>query len=244
MKKRFAFLLLIFCFVNAFSQTGQSDVLLNKVLKQLNIVKKNIHEPLYREKVLPNKTSNSVLVIPKYRTNETDKYGNYFLELDAYIVVADNATGKILNKYVEENAWTSDAFVLTDITIDTGIYQLNTENRAFGIRVDYRGSSNPNPFGQTDLSLFIIKNNQLKKVLNNFPISEYHGEWDTNCAGESDDTNGVISIDKNQTNRFGNLIIKDTIVHTKTFKIDDDCKEKKSTKTSTKILKFNGKEYK
>jgi len=243
MKKLFTVLMLLFVFADAYSQE-QNAFLLDKVLTQLKLNKKQIHEPFYRSKVLPNKTSNSVLAIPKYRTNETDKYGNYFLELDAYIVVADNATGKILNKYVEENVWTSDAFVLEDITIDTGIYQLNTENRAFGIRVDFKGSSRPNPFGQTDLSLFIIKNNQLKKVLNNFPISEYHGEWDTNCAGKFEDVTGVISIDKNKSNGFGNIIVKDKIVNTKNIPTTDDCVEKKTTKSSTKILKFNGKEYK
>ena len=243
MKKLLTVLMLLFVFADAYAQE-QNAFLLDKVLTQLKLNKKQIHEPFYRSKVLPNKTSNSVLVIPKYLTNETDKYGNYFLELDAYIVVADNATGKILSKYVEENAWTSDAFVLEDITIDTGIYQLNTENRAFGIRVDFKGSSRPNPFGQTDLSLFIIKNNQLKKVLNNFPISEYHGEWDTNCAGEFEDVTGVISIDKNKSNGFGNIIVKDKIVNTKNIPTTDDCVEKKTTKSSTKILKFNGKEYK
>jgi hypothetical protein len=243
MKKLFTVLMLLFVFADAYAQE-QNAFLLDKVLTQLKLNKKQIHEPFYRSKVLPNKTSNSVLVIPKYKTNETDKYGNYFLELDAYIVVADNATGKILNKYVEENAWTSDAFVLEDITIDTGIYKLNTENRAFGIRVDFRGSSRPNPFGQTDLSLFIIKNNQLKKVLNNFPISEYHGEWDTNCAGEFEDVTGSIDLDKNKSNGFKNLIIKSKIKDTKSVWLNDDCKQNITIKNSTQYLKFNGKEYK
>jgi len=244
MKKRLAFLLLIFFFTNFYAQNEQNDVLLMKVLKQLNIHKKDISKELYKEKVLPNKTSQTVLVIPKYRVNETDEYGHEFYELDAYIVVADNATGKIINKYIEESAWTSDAMVLTDIEIDTGLYQLNDKNRAFGIRVSYRGSSNPNPYSYTDLSLFLAQNNVLKKVLNNYQISRSSGEWDTRCAGEFTDIDGVIDIDKNKTNSFNNLIIKSKIQHTKSFETKDDCDEKVTTKNSTKFLKYNGKEYK
>ncbi|UQB70521.1 hypothetical protein KI430_02010 [Epilithonimonas zeae] len=231
-------------FANFYAQTGQNDVLLMKVLKQLNINKKDIHEELYGAKVLPNKTSQSVLVIPKYRVNETDEYGHEFFELDAYIIVADNATGKIINKYVEESAWTSDAMVLTDIGIDTGLYQLNDKNRAFGIRVSYRGSSNPNPYSYTDLSLFLAQNNILKKVLNNYQISRSSGEWDTRCSGEFTDIDGVVDIDKNKTNSFNNLIIKSKIQHTKSFQNKEDCQEKVTTKNSTKFLKYNGKEYK
>ena len=243
MKKTFFFILLLFVINNFYSQS-KNDVLSDKILKQLNINKKDIHKELYREKVLPNKTSNTVMVIPKYRTNETDPYGHLYLELDAYIVVADNLTGKILSKYIEENAWTSDAFALADITIDTGIYQLNPENRAFGIRVSYEGSSRPNPFSKTELSLFIIQKNIIKRVLKNYPIKDFHGEWDTNCAGEFEDVVSVISIDKNKTNGFGNLIIKNNIEITKNIPTTDDCIEKKTSKISTSVLKYNGKTYK
>lgn len=243
MKKRLALFLLIFICSTIYSQV-QNDMLLTKVLKQLKLNKKDIHEELYSEKVLPNKTSNTLMVIPKYRVNETDEYGHLFLELDAYIIIADNNTGKILYKYVDENAWTSDAMVLSAISIDTGIYQLNPENRAFGIRVYYSGSSRPNPYNQTDLSLFIIQNNTIKRILKNYPVSEFHGEWDTNCAGEFEDINGVISIDKNKNNGFNNLIIKNKIEQTKNIPTKDDCIEKKTTKLSNIILKYNGKEYK
>ncbi|TDX86551.1 hypothetical protein [Epilithonimonas xixisoli] len=243
MRKLFAFLLFIFFFVNAYSQE-QNEFLLNKVLTQLKLNKKDIHEPLFRSKVLPNKNSNSVLVIPKYNINETNEYGHNFFVFDAYIVVADNATGKILSKYVEKEAWTSDAMVLSEITIDTGLYQLNEKDRAFGIRVSYRGSSNPNPYYYSDLSLFIVQNNLMKRVLKNYQIDRAGGEWDTRCAGEFDESTGSIDLDKNTTNGFKNLIIKSKIKHTKSFLIGDNCEEKVTTKNSIKYLKFNGKEYK
>lgn len=243
MKKGIAVLLLLLFFANAYSQE-QNEVFLNKVLTQLKLNKKDIHEPLYRSKVLPNKTANSVLVIPKYNVNESDEYGHDFFVLDAYIVLADNATGKILSHYVEKEAWTSDAMVLSEITIDTGLYQLNEKDRAFGIRVSYSGSSKPNPYYYSDLSLFIVQNNAMKRILKNYQINRASGEWDTRCAGEFEESTGNIDLDKNKTNGFKNLIIKSKIEHTKSFLVNDNCEEKVTTKNSIKYLKFNGKEYK
>lgn len=233
----------MFLFVNVYSQSNQNDFLRNQVLKQLNLKLSNIHEALYKEKKLPNKTSQTLVVIPKYRTNDTDEEGHLFLELDAYIIIVDSSTGKILYKYIDESAWTSDAMVLTDIDIDTGLYQLNENNRAFGIRVSYRGSSNPNPYSYTDLSLFIIQNNAVKRILNNYQIDRSSGEWDTRCAGEYEDIIGTIDMDKNKTNGFKNIMIKNKITQTKSFETNDGCDEKVTTKNTTKYLKYNGKEY-
>ncbi|MNY28366.1 hypothetical protein D3C86_1623380 [compost metagenome] len=134
--------------------------------------------------------------------------------------------------------------VLSEITIDTGLYQLNEKDRAFGIRVSYSGSSKPNPYYYSDLSLFIVQNNLMKRILKNYQIDRASGEWDTRCAGEFEDIIGNIDLDKNRTNGFKNLIIKSKIKHTKSFLVDDNCEEKVTTKNSIKYLKFNGKEYK
>lgn len=243
MKRPFIFILLMFLFVNVYSQSNQNDFLLSQVLKQLKLKPSNIHEKLYREKKLPNKPSQTILVIPKYRTNETDDEGHLFLELDAYIIIADSSTGNILYKFVEDNAWTSDAMVLTDISIDTWLYQLNEIDRAFGIRVGYSGSSNPNPYSYTDLSLFIIHNNAMKRILSNYQIDRSSGEWDTRCAGEYQDIIGTIDMDKNKTNGFKNLMIRNEITQSKSFETNDGCDEKVTTKKATKYLKYNGKEY-
>ncbi|TCD12233.1 hypothetical protein EZ449_03475 [Pedobacter frigidisoli] len=218
--------------------------MLAKVLAQLKLKKTDISQDLYVEKVLPNAKTNSVMVIPKYRKNETDQYGGVYLELDAFVVIANNITGKILHKYHETNAWTSDAIAILGIIIDTGIYTLNSETRAFGIRVSYANGSQPNPYRRTDLSLFIRKDKSLKKVLKEYPMATSGGEWDTKCAGEFEETNAVIDIDGTKTNGLNNLIFKETIVTTKRVAKDDDCIEKKTTKYRSIKLKYNGVEYK
>lgn len=235
------FFALILCFQISFSQSTDH---LNTVLKQLKIKKSEIHEKLFTQKILPYDKSKSVLVILKYDINEQDNEGHDYFVLDAYIVIIDNATGKIICKFIEPNAWTSDALMLTGISIDTGLYHLNSTTRAFGVRVDYTGSSRPNPFSETHLSLYVADKNSLKQVLKNYSISRSGGEWDTNCAGEFEDRNSTFDIAKAQTNNYNNIIVRSTIVKSVSTPTIDDCVSKETTKKATSKLIFNGKEYK
>lgn len=235
------FFALILCFQISFSQSTDH---LNTVLKQLKIKKNEIHEKLFTQKILPYDKSKSVLVIPKYDINEQDNEGHDYFVLDAYIVVIDNATGKIICKFIEPNAWTSDALMLTGISIDTGLYHFNSTTRAFGVRVDYTGSSRPNPFSETHLSLYVADKNSLKQVLKNYSISRSGGEWDTNCAGEFEDRNSTFDIAQVQTNNYNNIIVRSTIVKSVSTPTIDDCVSKETTKKATSKLIFNGKEYK
>lgn len=239
MKKYFFAIML--CFQISFSQSTDH---LNTVLKQLKIKKSEIHEKLFTQKILPYDKSKSVLVIPKYDINEQDNEGHDYFVLDAYIVVIDNATAKIICKFIEPNAWTSDALMLTGISIDTGLYHLNKTTRAFGIRVDYTGSSRSNPFSETHLSLYVADKNSLKQVLKNYSISRSGGEWDTNCAGEFEDRNSTFDIAKVQTNNYNTIIVRSTIVKSISTPTNDDCVSKETTKKATSKLIFNGKEYK
>ncbi|MTH13989.1 hypothetical protein [Flavobacterium sp. LC2016-01] len=234
--KKYLFALL-FCAQFSFSQNTDH---LNSVLRQLKLKESQIDLELFTEKVLPYDKAKSVLVIPKYASEVAE---DYFV-LDAYILMIDNTTGKIIYKFMEPNAWTSDAVILTDISIDTGLYLLNKSTRAFGIRVNYRNQSHPNPYSESILSLYIINKNVLKPVLHNYTISQYGGEWDTNCDGESEESNSAIDIDKLQTNNFSNLIVKTKILQTKSAFKNGDCISKKTIKTETSKLLFNGKEYK
>jgi hypothetical protein len=229
------------CFQISFSQSTDH---LNTVLKQLKIKNSEVHEKLFTQKILPYDKSKSVLVIPKYDINEQDNEGHDYFVLDAYIVVIDNATGKIICKFIEPNAWTSDALMLTGISIDTGLYHLNSTTRAFGVRVDYTGSSRPNPFSETHLSLYVTDKNSLKQVLKNYSISRSGGEWDTNCAGEFEDRNSTFDIAKVQTNNYNTIIVRSTIIKSVSTPTNDDCVSKETTKKATSKLIFNGKEYK
>ncbi|WP_316807421.1 hypothetical protein [Pedobacter agri] len=240
------FLLSISCSYS-FSQERniENSVLAKNIFAQLKLKQGDVNEELYVEKVLPNMKSQTVMVIPKYRKNEPDGYGNYYLELDAYIIIADNTNCKILYKYYEENAWTSDASRLSSITINTGLFNLNSETRAFGINVSYQGSSQPNPNHHTDLSLFVKSKQTLKKILSNYTTETFGGEWDMKCVGEFEQVSSTIIVDtKRKTKNFNDLIIKDKIIKTINTAVNDDCIEKETVSNKTLRLKFNGIEYK
>ncbi len=223
--------------------TSFNNSLQSRVLLQLKLKKKDIQEELYVEKIMPNNKLQSIVVIPKIATKEIDEYGHLYLIIDIYVLIVDNKTGKIKSKFFEADSLTSDAVVLNSIEIDTGLYKLNTTTRAFAIRFNYTGSSGPNPYHQTDLSMFIEKGQKINRIIDKFPISEFHGEWDTTCAGEFEEIESSIAIDKQQTNSFNNLIISQKIKKTINIKVNDDCEEKE-TKTEKKyMMKFNKSKY-
>ena len=234
-------------FINCFSAKGQNSyensLLVAEVLQQLKLEKKDIKTELFAEKMLPDKTSQSVLVIPKIISSEADIDNNFSFDLDAYIVIVENSTRKIINKYFEPEAWTSDAVMLSSIEIDTAPYFFQQNKRAFGVIVNYTGSSRPNPYSRSDLTLFTADKKSLKPVLKNYLLAESIGEWDTNCAGEFEDMHSILIIDKQKSNNWNNLIVKQTITKTTNFITNDNC-DGKETKTQKKlVLKFNKKQY-
>jgi hypothetical protein len=144
---------------------------------------------------------------------------------ECYILIIDNKSGRILNSFSESQAWTSDAFKLESIVVDFAPYKLNSTTRAFGIRTKYHGSSRPNPMSQEYISLFYPENNKLIRVLEDFTIYSFDGEWNTNCNGEFHSENSLLIVSEQQTNSFNNIISKVTCTTTTKILIDDDCRE-------------------
>ena len=243
MRKTLLFLLFCLSFQWSFGQ--EKSALLVKALQQLSLKEKDINMNLFVEKVLPNDNAKSVLVLPKYSTKEQDEYGHDFLIMDAYVLVVDNQSGKILYRNIEKDAWTSDAIEIQSLTIDTGLYILGQGKRAFGIRVSSSNSSRLNPYSIEDLNLFIVEENKLNKVANNITIYSYGGEAGLDCAGDMNSESTIITIDdKHQTNGFNNLRLKTTETNTVSKLVKGDCQTKETKKQTVTILKYNGKEYK
>ena len=238
--KKIPFLFCLFLFSTTFNAQNEFSPVAIKILKELKIPESKIAFEFYSEKVMPGSPEKSIYVLPKYSGDITEDS----FELDANIIVADNKTGVILAKYQEAKAYSYDAVRLESFNIDTGLFFLNKETRAFGIRVNYSGSSRPNPYSRTDLSLFVEKKGRLHKVLDNYEINSYIGEWDTNCAGEFEGSDGKISFETAKTSHYNNMKVKFNVTKTINHLTDDDCISKDFNSTKTAILKFNGKEYK
>jgi hypothetical protein len=210
-----------------------------KVLNQLKLSSTQIHNELYTEKKMPNAENSFIIVVPVLQ-GKLEANG---FSVKNTILITDNE-GIIKNKYVDPPEFGSDAIMLQSFTIDTGLYNLNSNIRAFGIAADYYGSSRPNPYSSSDISLFYPEGKTLKKILDSYNLKIYSGEWDTNCSGEFESDASVIIVDQAKTNGFANLKIKIESTKTISKEINGECKENKISKISYKILKFNKSAYK
>lgn len=221
--------------------TAQPLSLTDKALQQLHLKAETCKEELITEKVLPYDKSKSIVVIPKIAIEEEDGFS-----LDSYILLMDNTTGRIISRFSEphgENGWESDAVRLSRITIDTAPYKIKDGERAFGIRVGFSGSSQPNPYEYESLSLFLPDGDSLRCVLKNFKISAYNGEWDTRCEGNFTDQQKSLQLSTTKTNNYYNLTVFNTITETTNILIKEECTEKNKIKTEKHILKYRNGQY-
>ncbi|AYN01797.1 hypothetical protein [Chryseobacterium sp. 3008163] len=234
-------LVFVFCllFKTLFSAQEYDDVRYAKVLNQLKLNSSQIHSELYTEKKMPNAEDSYIIVVPILQGK---------LEADGFSVkntiLITNTDGKITNKYVDPIEFGSDAIMLQSFTIDTGLYNLNSTTRAFGISANYRGSSGPNPYSSSDISMYYPEGKTLKKVLEGYNLRRYGGEWDMNCSGEFEEDHSVIILDQVKTNGFANLKIKTESIKTISKEINGECSENKTSKISYKTLKFSKGMYK
>lgn len=216
--------------------------LISSVLNALGLHPLEVKTDLIASKTLNQYLGDEIVVIPEI----VDEGENYF-ELNSHIVIVDYETGDITHSFFESaktNHWVSDAIELQEIKIDAAPYDLSEGKRAFGIRVRYHGMSGANPYENETLSLFVKSGQGLQKILNNFSVMDYGGEWDTSCQGEFDRTEKVLILSDEQTNGWFDILVKSKI--TKTINEEDgngECISKETTSTETTVLKFNGKEY-
>lgn len=239
--KKFLFLFILVSLTqNVFGQEKKS-ALLAKALQQLHLKESQVNLDFFSEKVIPNNKSQSIILIPKYTNQKEDDY----TVMDAYVLIVDNISGKILYKNVESGAWVSDAMILSSLTIDTGLYTLADQKRAFGVRISTHNMSGPNPFSMEELSLYLIDKNKLNKIANNLVVYRNGTEWDMKCAAESTSEKMFIDIDnKAASNGLFNIKIKTDIEKEMARLVKGDCKTKTTKSQKNSVLKFNGKEYK
>lgn len=235
-KKTAAFLLLLMTF--SLSAQQYDDARYGVVLKQLQLNSSEVHNELYIEKKMPNIDDSYIIIVPVLLGK---------LEADGFSVkntiLITDVQGKIKSKYIDDTEFGSDAIMLDSFTIDTGLYKLNSTIRAFGVTANYHGSSRPNPYSSSDISLYYPEGKTLKKVLDGYNLKTYSGEWDMNCSGEFDEDNSVIIVDQMKTNGFNNLKIKTESNHIISKEVNGECTEDKTSKISYKTLKFNKSVY-
>jgi hypothetical protein len=232
-------LLIILSFVNIVNAQEIESVRFENIVKTLKLNKSRIKNEFCTEKKMPNAEDSYIVVIPVL----VGEYEEDFFTIKNYILITDEK-GNIKNQYLDPREITSDAIRLYSMVIDTGLYTIGSNIRAFGLKVIFEGSSRPNPYSSEDISLYYPVGKTFKKVLNEFNLSSSSGEWDTNCAGEFEDETSVIMLDKTKTNNFTDLKIKTKITATINKVVNDDCKNEEKVRTTFKTLKFTNGIYK
>lgn len=207
---------------------------LNHILKSMKLDKHKIKEELCVEKKIPNVEDSYIAVIPVVLSQEEE---DYVFTVQNYILMTDR-NGTIKNKYLDPTELNSDAINLRSFTIDTGLYNISTNIRAFGVKADFVGSSKPNPYASGTISMYYPEGKTFKKVLDQFELDSTRGEWDTRCNGEFKNEHSYIIIDSSKTNNFTDLKIKTISVTTINEEVKGDCEGKETSKTLYKTLKF------
>ncbi len=102
---------------------------------------------------------------------------------DLEVLVVDRATGQVQARRREPGRLGWDAIRVTGLRLDTARYRLGPGARAFGVRIERNGASRVNPWQETTLGLFLLRDGRLDRVLDNLQVAVSGGEWDGNCEG-------------------------------------------------------------
>lgn len=142
---------------------------------------------------------------------------------DLDLLLLDTASQRPLAWARVANALSSDAMRFTGLRLDTARWQLDAKTRAFGVRMDYSGSSGPNPFGQTELQLFVRDGQRLRQVMAPMAVSGSNGEWDMRCAGSFSRFERTLDIGEVDGGRLAPITVRETRVETVSVARGDDC---------------------
>jgi hypothetical protein len=163
---------------------------------------------------------------------------------DLEVLVADSATGAVVAHTYQPSAITYDAVGLSGLAIDTARYQLTPANRAFGVRINYSGSSRVDPYEGTSLSLYVIDGQTLRPVLDRLEVDRSNGDSDGNCAGTSDVISRSIEIGPAGKDGYAALKVLEKTTHSTSTQTKSDCVSKDKPQARVNFeLEYRGGHY-
>ncbi|BAO55571.1 PA3715 family protein [Nonlabens marinus] len=229
---KFLLFITILLFASTASAQMSSSELLEEVLNQLEIKVENVEMRFLSEMVISD--SEAILVFP-----EIAEQGEQYAIYHSHVLIVDRNDGSIKSRFSRKEEWFSDAIGIEAIEILFEPYQISNEYKVFGILIDYYVQSRANPYSSKNLSLFIIKEDTLERVLNDYIIYQYRGETNGTGDGEFEEIIGAIeTIKSNQT--LDNLQIIKTM---RKIEFVDGVEEVTETSESTEVLTFKNGQY-
>ncbi len=221
----------------AFAIDCENEVQLSAVLKQADLSYSN--SDLVDCKILPQQPNLQLIAYAEWRSepHEPD-VGDYALSL----ISLDHQTDKVKDVYHVKESLVSDAIGLESIQLDTAAYQLSPDLRAVGVRLNYYGHSQPNPFSMQLLNLYDLNNK--RKVLDSLIVDLYRAETDTRCNADIEERKSMLIMQKTKTKNFVDIQLSSKIEQYEMYGDVENCKEIKRQSSQQKfILKFDGQQY-
>lgn len=162
---------------------------------------------------------------------------------DLDVLVVDETTGNTQHRLRIPHAMDDDAVSISAISFDTAAYRLAPDRLAFGVRREWVGSSRPNPFRETTLSLYEPRGQTLSQVLEEVVVQRIQGEWDLSCAGETVMTERILRMIPGQHGQ--DISVLERITHSNSREAESgECKTTdQAVAPRTVRLSFDGERY-
>lgn len=162
---------------------------------------------------------------------------------DLDVLVVDEATGSTRHRLRIPHAMDDDAVRISGISFDTAAYRLAPDRLAFGVRREWAGSSRPNPFMETTLSLYEPRSGSLSQVLDEVIVQRSQGEWDLSCAGETIMTERILRMIPGRRGQDISVLERITHSTSKEAKSGECSTTEQKVAPRTIRLSFNGERY-
>lgn len=208
-----------------------------KILSQTSIV--NFEQSLMDCKLDPLDHSKVIMAFAQWiPVKDEPEQGAYYLNLLKF----NQADLKVFYNYVVRGEIVSDAISLESIQLDTANYNITRSNRALGVRLNYSGHSQPNPFSMQVLNLYDLKNK--KKILDSLIVERYRAETDTRCNAAVEERSSTLMMQGNKTKNYSDIRVNSKIKSYEMVGTRGDCKEiNQRLSQQSFVLKFDGQEY-
>lgn len=207
------------------------------ILKQVKITK--VEQSLIDCKLDP--VDDSVMMMayaPWISVKDRQEEGQYSLDLIKF----KPQNLKVVYHYPVAEPMVSDAISLDSITLDTANYKVTESNRALGLRLNYSGHSQPNPFSMQLLNLYDLKNK--KQILDSLIVTRDRAETDMHCNADAEERASTLVIQKNQTKKYMDILVNSKIKRYQTQVIAEECQEVNQRFSQQHFtLKFDGNQY-
>lgn len=234
---------LFFCFLSistaSFAQNFcQNHVQIEKILLK-NKITTNFDSNYFSCKSLPTNPQVALIAYADWVVSPQDENsGDYNLTF----LSVDHQTQKIENIYSVEELITSDAIELSSIALDLAAYNVSKNKRLIGLRLNYSGHSQPNPYSMTLLNLYDLQNK--KQVLDSLIVDQYQVETDTRCNADIRTRKSILSLQNTQSKAYFDIRVLSKIDQYQMSGTQEHCVESKHKLSQHSfLLKFDGKKY-